>query len=321
MIKSQVEHDAIKKNTQLSLADFAEIPLAIISFIIFQITRVLMRGFVALINRVKKDKPATWRVISAEMVNKPMVLPVFMTKAPRWNPHAVIGTLGPVKIDTDVSINTIDANGSANNWSASIQRLNGFTAERLSANTSDSQMDWWGVKLLPEYYSIAMRYYAVTSNPVFPSVKLDNDEVIAAVSFSADVNQFYSELYQRSNGFYRLLNFYIYTLLRFRSWLPRAFVNKQFLPAADAGIRFSYGTIKSGETLLIQTEADLAQSYDVYLTIYDRASFPRQWEQLKTASTEKIVASNTGFYLVRLLLKPGKSHLDIDKTLMVECYD
>lgn len=52
----------------------------------------------------------------------------------------------------------------------------------------------------------------------------------AAAEYRGEINAFYGTLARRGNGFYRLLNYYCYPMLRWRDKLPAAWVERQFLP-------------------------------------------------------------------------------------------
>ena len=67
---------------------------------------------------VNKKKASQWRVLSQKMIDAPLILPVLMTKGPRWNTHAVIGTLGPFKVAEAIAINVATANKSSGSWIA-----------------------------------------------------------------------------------------------------------------------------------------------------------------------------------------------------------
>ena len=52
-------------------------------------------------------------MLSADTLNIPIILPVLMTKGPRWNTHGIIGTLGPFPIESTLTVNLDQAQRSA----------------------------------------------------------------------------------------------------------------------------------------------------------------------------------------------------------------
>jgi Family of unknown function (DUF6208) len=303
----------MSKNTRLTISDFMQIPFAFVSFVFFHIVKLVMRGFVTLINNRKKGKLTPWRVISEDMIKKPLVLPVFMTKAPRWNPHAIIGVVGPLSVESSIDINTEQANGSASNWGLVMQSMENGSEQRLSSNVNDKNESWESMQLEPGHYTAALRYYGQTEDIYLPAININGQEAIAPMPVDSNNNKFYEELRDRRNWFYVLLNYYVYTMLRFSRWLPDAFVVNQYLPAGDPGMEFKYGVIEKNSELHVSLETDLLSNYEVYLTFYDRASFPVQWCQLREATMTTAPAEETGYYLIRFLLKTSGSCLAIDE--------
>ena len=133
-----------------------------------------------------------------------------------------------------------------------------------------------------------------------------------------DLNQFYKQLHERKNWFYSCLNYYVYTMLRFRQWLPGSFVEKQYLPAGDAGMNFKYGDLGQGMALQMNIKADLLSVYDVFFTQYDRASFPVYWQKITDQEVTTPVSKKSGYYLIRLLQKSGITSISIDENFVIE---
>ena len=75
------------------------------SFIFNKITKFIVGNLYTAYLAINKKQASTWRVLSAETLKSPLSLPVLMTKAPRWNNHAIIGTLGPFKVEDSLGVN------------------------------------------------------------------------------------------------------------------------------------------------------------------------------------------------------------------------
>jgi len=75
---------------------------------------------------------------------------------------------------------------------------------------------------------------------------------------------------------------------------------KEYLPVGDTSNEFLYGVIYKACSLNLQINSLLLNNYDVYLTIYNRSSFPVIWYQIKEEKHTTPVVEKDGFYLVRL---------------------
>ena len=299
-----------------AIADFVQIPLAIASFLFFKLVKLVMCGFVALINRLRRGKSKSWRVVSAEMIGKSLALPVFMTKAPRWNPHAMIGMAGPLEVKSTLAVNTEQARESAAIWGFSVQPSGGGKEERISSHDGgDAQ--WKTLQLPAGYYMLVMRYYGTGKQVSLPAIQVDGHDFIETTSIDPDINHFYTELRQRRTWFYGWLNYYVYTLLRFSDWLSKAFVRDEFLPAGDPGMMYEYGAVAQGTALRITAQAELLSHYAIYFTRYDRASFPDYSQEIRSMDNMIGPAEENGYFLIRAVLKPGCTELPVSELLMV----
>src|SRR5688572_20978119 len=102
-----------------------EIPLALLSFIFFKVARFCV-GIVLLLHMKRHPEHAkAWRVLSKESLRVPIALPMVMTSGPRWNPHALIGTLGPLLVAKELRILVESANRSATAWTMVIYSFPG----------------------------------------------------------------------------------------------------------------------------------------------------------------------------------------------------
>ncbi len=299
-----------------NLLDYAEIPLALGSFVFFRVTRLVMIGFVGLVNRARRGKANGWRVISADFIAKPLALPVFMTKAPRWNPHAVIATAGPLVVKSSITMDAAQANASAKTWGLSLQPMGRGREERISsAGATDAPLKT--LKLPPGNYMVVMRYYGPGKQASLPAIRVDDHDQVGAQMLEPDNNRFYGSLSQRSNWLYAWLGFYVYTMLRFVDWLPGSFVSKQYLPAGDPETRYEFGAVRRGTAQRISVRPGTLSDYAIYFTRYNRASFPVLSKEIDTPDCTIGGAKEDGFYLIRMLLRKGSGDSNADDLLTV----
>ncbi len=293
-----------------------EIPLAIASFIFYKLMKFLIGNLYTLYLIVNKKVASQWRVLSNELLKSPLSLPVLMTKGPRWNTHAVIGTLGPFSLQESLSLDLDSANLSARSWIAVIYDFPAYrTVTSLTSREYSQHQGWLSVKLATGQYSLGVRYYNQKDSLGFPAVKTDNNLVVSAYSVPSDVNQFYTNLIQKKNWFYLALHYYIYTILRFKKWLPESFVKSEFLPVGAPDTQFFYDFISKQQSLQITVKPEILSQVDIYLTIYDRSSLPLSWAKIESEQYLSQPMPNNGYYLVRV--RQDKSLLDLVGKLQI----
>lgn len=291
-----------------------EIPLAILSFLFYKAIKFLIGNLYTIYLAINKKNAYQWRVLSEETLKSPLSLPVLMTKGPRWNTHAIIGTLGPFSVKDEIAIDTESANTSARSWIAVIYSFPGYeTIASLESEKLNPTDKWATLKLKPGQYSIGLRYYNRSDKITFPAIQVGDcprgsgkgdRELVAASQIPSNINDFYSDLIQKKNWFYLALHYYIFTILRLRKWLPESFVRNEYLPVGAPDTAFFYGHLWCGQSLQIESEPLLVKNYDIYLTVYDRSSFPLFSSQLEQEKYLTQPIENNGFYLIRMRPKP-----------------
>ncbi|MEM7770005.1 MAG: DUF6208 family protein, partial [Cyanobacteria bacterium P01_A01_bin.37] len=169
----------------------------------------------------------------------------------------------------------------------------------------------------PGRYSIGLRYYHWSETPTLPTVRVDGDVAIVSQSVAPTVNEFYKNLAQRTNWFYRTLHSYIFTMLKLRPWLPPTFVQQEYLPVGAPETHFLYDAMDEGDRLSLTLASPLTQHFDVYLTTYNRASFPLFWDVVTTAKFVSQTMPCDGFYLFRIRPKSPQNTAFSDEWLTV----
>jgi len=304
------------KTASRTIADYAQIPLALGSFVFFRLVRFKMHIFVALVNRLRRGQAAAWRVVSADMIGKPLTLPVFMTKAPRWNPHAIIGMVGPLAVKSSITVRTGQADESAEMWGLVVQPTGRGRQERVTSG-GGTDVPWKTLRLPAGHYMLVMRYYGAGKQVSFPAIRVDEHDQVGSKAIDPDNNQFYGSLSQRMNWLYIWLNYYVFTMLRFADWLPKSFVTNEYLPAGDPGMKYKFGAMRRNTALRIDARSELLADYAIYFTHYNRASFPVASQEISSSECTVGDAKEDGYYLIRLLARKGSSNLNIDEFMAV----
>lgn len=288
-----------------------EIPLAILSFIFYKIVKFIIGILYTIFLFITKDKASQWRVLSAQTLESFLSVPVLMTKGPRWNTHAIIGTLGPFRVQETITLDLNILKQSAQSWIVVIYSFPGYqTITNLDSNQVNSQENWISISVKPGLYSIGLRYYHWSDFQELPMVKVDGELLVKSETISPNVNNFHQNLIQNKNWFYLALHYYIFTILKYRKWLPESFVKQEFLPVGAPDTEFIYGYLEKGQSLKIITDPLIINHYDIYFTTYDRSSFPLNWCQItEEIYVTKPIESN-GYYLFRLRKKPLNSKVN-----------
>ena len=75
-----------------------ELPLALLSFGFYRANRLLISRLYRRFQSRLGSRATRWRLLNRTTLAMPISLPVLMTTGPRWNTHALIGTLGPLNV-------------------------------------------------------------------------------------------------------------------------------------------------------------------------------------------------------------------------------
>ncbi|MDH6058601.1 DUF6208 family protein [Umezakia ovalisporum] len=279
-----------------------EIPLAFLSLVFFKTVRLLIRTIAYINAKFNKKIFFRWLVYSDKILKRPLILPSILVTGPRWNPHAIAAGAGPFDIRESLDIEVKSCIDSAKSWTIGIYRFpDAKIIKHIGSNSSNFQEQWYKLKLIPGKYTLGIRYYDWSDEVNLPAINVDGLEIITNQSINSnDVNNYLNNLIERDNIFYRCLNGYIFTLLICEKWLPKKWVMKEYLPVGDTNNDFFYGVIYKGCSLKIEINSLLLNNYDVYLTIYNRSSFPVVWYQIKEEKHTTCTVEKDGFYLIRV---------------------
>ena len=285
-----------------------EVPLALLSFIFYKVTKFIIGNLFTIYLAINKNKAAVWRVLSQETLDSALTLPVLMTKGPRWNTHAIIGTLGPFKVEQEVSLNIATANNSARSWIAVVYSFPGYkTITSLESSKISSDNDWYAIKLKPGKYSLGLRYYNRLDNIALPEIKIDNNAFTDSQQVNSNNNDFYHNLIQAKNWFYDSLHYYIFTILKLRKLLPESFVKKEFLPVGAPDTFFAYNYLEQQQGLKLNFTQEIIDNCQIYFNLYDRSSLPLSWCEISATEYDLAAPKNNGYYLLRIRPQPGSS--------------
>ncbi|NET35006.1 MAG: hypothetical protein F6K19_23760 [Cyanothece sp. SIO1E1] len=243
-----------------------------------------------------------WQLVSAAFLAKPIKLLWAMSRA-RWNLHAMIVLVGPIRVKEEVSVNIKSAEQSARSWTVVVYAPPSFkTITSISSLDPRPDLQWESIKLPPGQYLLGLRYYHWNQTVEFPAVKADGIQVVTAKVIPAptDINGFYRNLVQRKNFMHVCLNYYVFNLLRFKQWFPESFVKDVFLPVPNPETKFYYGAIENGKSLKFDLAPALLAAHDIYFSLYTRECFPADWYPI--TEPEHLTSPNNQncVYIVRI---------------------
>ena len=288
-----------------------EILLALLSFVFNKVMKFVIGNLFTVYLAVNKKKASGWRVLSKKMIDAPLVLPVLMTKGPRWNTHAVIGTLGPFAVRETIAIDVKTANQSSGSWIAVIYSFPGYKTITSIESEKIASENWHTVKLKPGKYSLGVRYYNRASAIAYPAIKIDDRPFVEPNKVPNDINSYYHDLINSKNWFYSSLHYYIFTILKLRNYLPETFVRREYLPVGAPATHFAYNYLDTQQSLQIEIETIVSQQFDIYFTLYDRSSFPLTWCIISDSEYILPPQQKKGYFLLRIRPKPEYCQTDI----------
>jgi Family of unknown function (DUF6208) len=284
--------------------------LATLSFLFFKGVKFMLRHGLSCYYSLIGSQVLRWRFLSPELLKTPGALLTIMTIGPRWNTHAIVATAGPVVVEKSLAVNVAAAERSARVWTLAISTFPRYqTVTTIGSRNTPFDSTTMEVSLRPGRYWLALRYYHWGARVELPALTIDGVEVIHSTTVPFDVNDFYSAMIDRNNLLYRCLHYYVYVLLRYRRFFPAAFVEREFVPLGNPETRFEFGAMEAGERLSIQTDPSVLFRYDIYVTIYNRASFPVVWYQVTDGEFATAESAARCVYLVRIHSKeagPGE---------------
>ena len=288
-----------------------EVPLALLSFVFNKVMKFIIGNLFTVYLAINKKKASQWRVLSQKTINAPLVLPVLMTKGPRWNTHAVIGTLGPFTVNESIAIDVATANQSSRSWIAVIYSFPGYKTIASIESEKIASENWHTLKLKPGKYSLGVRYYNRADAIDFPGIKVDDRLFVEPYNVPQDINNYYHHLIEAKNWFYSSLHYYIYTILKLRNYLPESFVRKEYLPVGAPATHFAYNYLDPEQSLQIKVEPEIIEQFDIYFTLYDRSSFPLSWCIINDSEYLWPPQNRKGYFLLRIRPKPEYSQTNV----------
>jgi hypothetical protein len=147
---------------------------------------------------------------------------------------------------------------------------------------------------------VVLRYYEWSATPRLPEMLIDHTHRILERAVSPDENDYLNGLRKKDGILYVCLHYYVLEMLRLRRYLQASFVRREYLPVGNPETSFDYGDLRPGQCVEISSDGGIPEGQRLYLTIYNRASFPIFWTEVCALPYRSLPMEDTGTYLWRL---------------------
>jgi hypothetical protein len=285
-----------------NLAIVWEIPLGLLSFGFSRLVKWTLTFVSRYYNPTDVQTKPEWQVVSTEFLKSPIKLLWTMSRA-RWNLHALIAIGGPFTVASNLTMDVAALWQSAPSWTAVIYTLKGYkTITSVGSLSIPPDQTTATIALPPGRYLVGLRHYDWHNPVTLPTITVDSEVALASETLAApsDFNQFYRQLAPRRGLLYSCLNFYVYPLLRWLTWLPESIVKPIFLPVPNPETHFFYGALDRGEALTLSLPADLLTTHRLYFSLYSRDCFPMDWYAITERQHTTAPMPEKGVYILRV---------------------
>ncbi len=282
-----------------------EVPLGLASLAGHQFMRKLVYRFGQRAYRRSPETFRRWNVLSGELLDQPHQLSRYMIVAPRWNPHAVVGSAGPIRVERELAIDCAGMGPGVEYWSFGAYHFPSFKPmAHVSSLSRDPGAGTIRLALPPGDYYVGCRLYArpgVERALHYPALEVDGAKAIEPFDIEPGANDFYAGLARQGGRIYRAIHFHMFVLLKYRGLLPTGFVERTLLPVGNEDTRYVYGIVRRGEVLTIASDPVLLAACRVFCTVYDTASMPIAAFEVTDPAHVSAPVPARGIYLIRLM--------------------
>jgi hypothetical protein len=282
----------------MPLSSLVTSPLACASFAFFHTVKSLLHRLRR--GRDRQQDVLSWHTIS-EVLAQPLALPYIMVTGPRWNPHALISRVGPFRVEQSLRIRVDTGRQSAQTWTLIVNRATDLHPSAvIDARDIPQDAVWYEQSLPSGRYVAVLRYYEWSATPRLPEMLIDHKHLIAERAVSPDENDYLDGLRNKDGVVYRCLHYYVLEMLRLRRYLPASFVRREYLPVGNPETIFDYGALRRGQCLEVTADRGIPEGHRLYLTVYNRSSFPVFWTEVRSLPYRTSPVEDTSSYLWRL---------------------
>lgn len=236
----------------------------------------LLKGYFSFMynNFISHFNKKEWKIF-AEKFKMPGALLYVMVNAPRWNTHAIISTVGPLRVDKSITISGLKkVSHETKSWSLVIyNQSNNETVSFISGDTCIDDVS--EIQLKKGDYTIGMRLYECKYPLILPVIETNNKaDIIHERVLKVEPNLYPISVWKKNSFIYRFLHSYIFILLKGLIKRDNEFITKEFLPVGNPQTDFKYGVILKGKTFFYDFSLIDFNKNLVFYTLYNSSSFP-----------------------------------------------
>ncbi len=225
---------------------------------------------------LRKSTLYSWKTMSDDLDRHGRFY-IISVLAPRWNCHALLARLSPIRIDKSLTLELSGFGSRAHSWSLVLYDDSLKMKEWIGSTTNERETVTW--RLPPAIYSLSVRYYTDSDDLEVPTVVIDGAIRVMGGKITAEAPRYRRHLEairNRSGPIFRLLQFHVfYDLSRMEKCAD--VLRRQFLPMGNPDTEWNYGHLAIGERLKINSSYAHQRAYKVYVCFYNWASFPVDW--------------------------------------------
>jgi hypothetical protein len=213
----------------------------------------------------------------------------------------LISRVGPFQLQNALRLKVETMRRSARAWTLVISRAPHLRPVAvINARHVGADAVWYEQRLPPGRYVLVLRYYDWSAVPELPEITIDDQQQIPQRAVPASENAYLGRLRNKQGVFYACLHYYVLEMLRLRSHLPAALVRREYLPVGNPETAFCYGDLQAGQCIEITSQRGIPKGHRLYLTVYNRCSFPVSWCEVRSLPYRTSPAEGRGSYLWRL---------------------
>jgi hypothetical protein len=247
-----------------------------------------------------------WKLYS-ERVSRFMGIPYVMLNAPRWNTHALIASIGPVEIKERLILDLAPVGLACRSWTLVLYKQPANEAALILSPFSIDPSGQYPVE--KGNYVILLRCYEVQYPFTLPGALIDIAGQVSERILPEKPAYYPAEVFNKSGRFYTLMHYYLHYAFAHPGLLEDKQLKKEYLPVGNPNTFFKFGYLPGNVRIQITTDARLRERALVYLTCFNRSSFPVLSKNLAAGSPvfESPLLAANGTYLIRVV--------PLDKTL------
>ncbi len=243
-----------------------------------------------------------WKTLNELLEEKPFLINYLALTAPRWNPHALIASVGPLFVRECLEIEERFFEEGEGFWYLVIYSApGGKTIDCLPSGKGKSHSG--KIQLKPGNYTITLRIYEGDRHHL-PGIEVDGGERVIEGREVEVKNQVPMEsiVFNRNSFFFRFVHGYMYTMLKFDCLFSDSLVRRECLPVGNPETYFVYGVFSAGQSLRLSMNKCLFDSALIFITCYNKSSFPVYCENIVSDSDfETHHFAEDGFYVCRVV--------------------